>query len=210
MAVTASLKGQNNAGLYTLMAANLAFFYGVVQHDAILAGNWAETGRRLAEAIPAGLGLALTAVLNAQLSAEAKARIVFLRWRDPLPGSEAFTKHALSDPRVDVGALETLFGPLPVTAREQNALWYRLYKSVSSEPSVMQVHRAFLFTRDYACLALFAWAFLGAAGLVQIPSLRTALGYLAVLGAQFLLARRAARTHGVRFVTTVLALKSAG
>lgn len=205
-----SLKGQNSAGLYALMAANLALFYGVVQHDAILAGDWAETASRLAEAIPAGLGLALTGLLNAQLPAEAKARIVFLRWRDPLPGSEAFTKHGPADPRVDVAALESAFGPLPVMPREQNALWYKLYKSVSSDASVTQVHRAFLFTRDYACLALFAWVVLGAAGFVQIPSVRTALGYVAVLGAQFLLARRAARTHGVRFVTTVLALKSAG
>lgn len=204
-----SLKGQNSAGLYALMAANLALFYGVVQHDAILAGDWAETASRLAEAIPAGLGLALTGLLNAQLPAEAKARIVFLRWRDPLPGSEAFTKHGPADPRVDVAALESAFGPLPVMPREQNALWYKLYKSVSSDASVTQVHRAFLFTRDYACLALFAWVVLGAAGFVQIPSVRTALGYVAVLGAQFLLARRAARTHGVRLVTTVLALKSA-
>jgi hypothetical protein len=191
------------------MAANLALFYGVVQHDAILAGDWAETARQLAEAIPAGLGLAVTGLLNAQLPAEAKARIVFLRWRDPLPGSEAFTKHGPADPRVDVAALESAFGPLPVTPREQNALWYKLYKSVSSDASVTQVHRAFLFTRDYACLALFAWVVLGSAGFVQIPSVRTALGYVAVLGAQFLLARRAARTHGVRLVTTVLALKSA-
>jgi len=92
------------------------------------------------------VGIALTGVLNAQLSAEAKARIVFLRWRDPLPGSEAFTKHALSDPRIDMAALKATLGPLPVAPREQNALWYKLYKTVGSEPAVSQVHRAFLFT----------------------------------------------------------------
>jgi len=135
---------------------------------------------------------------------------VFLRRRDPLPGSEAFTKHALSDPRVDMAALERSFGPLPVTPREQNALWYKMYKSVGSEPAVSQVHRAFLFTRDYACLTLVAFLILGIAGLIQIPSRTTALGFIGLLAVQFLLARRAARTHGVRFVTTVLALKSAG
>ena len=205
----ASLKGQNTAGLYALMAVNLAVFYGAVQHDAILAGNWAETARQLGDLVPAGVGLALTGILNAQLSPEAKARIVFLRWRDPLPGCEAFTKHAHSDPRVDLAALEAMCGKLPVTAREQNALWYSLYKSVGSDPSVTQVHRAYLFTRDYTCLALFACAVLGVAGFLQMPSSRTAFLYLALLIAQFLLARRAARNHGVRFVTTVLALKSA-
>ena len=205
-----SLKGQNSPGLYALMAANLALFYGVVQHDVILAGNWAEAARRLGEVVHAGIGIALTGVLNAQLPADAKARIVFLRWRDPLPGSEAFTKHGPSDPRVDMAALERAFGPLPTAPREQNALWYKMYKSAVSEPAVSQVHRVFLFTRDYACLSLFALAVLGVAGFVQIPSRATAIRFLAVLAAQFLLARRAARNHGVRFVTTVLALKGAG
>jgi threonine dehydrogenase-like Zn-dependent dehydrogenase len=31
---------------------------------------------------------------------------VFLQWRVPLPGAEAFTKHAQVDPRVDLAALE--------------------------------------------------------------------------------------------------------
>ena len=207
--MTLSLKGQNSLPLYGLMAANLAMFFGAVQHDAILRGDWMEAARHFGEAIPAGIGIALTGLLNAQLSADAKARIVFLRWRDPLPGSEAFTKHAPADPRVDLAALTAAIGPLPVTPRDQNALWYKLYKSVASDPAVGQVHRAFLFTRDYACLALFAFVILGIAGFAQIPSARTAFGWLALLAVQFLLARRAARTHGVRFVTTVLALKSA-
>jgi hypothetical protein len=118
-----SLKGQNSPGLYALMAANLAFFYGVVQHNVILAGNWAEIVGRLSGIVPAGVGIALTGVLNAQLPADAKARIVFLRWHDPLPGSEAFTKHGPSDARVDMGALERAVGPLPTAPREQNALW---------------------------------------------------------------------------------------
>ncbi len=205
----ASLKGQNSLGLYALMAANLVVFFGVVQHDAILAGDWTEAVRRVGEVIPAGIGIALTSVLNAQIPPDAKARIVFLRWRDPLPGSQAFTKHGPADPRVDMKALESSFGPLPTAAREQNALWYRMYKSVGSDPAVSQVHRAFLFTRDYACLALFALLVLGTAGFIQIPSARTALGFAGLLAIQFLLARRAARTHGVRFVTTVLALKGA-
>jgi hypothetical protein len=152
----------------------------------------------------------VTGVLNAQLSADAKARIVFWRWRDPLPGSEAFTKYAESDSRVDLAALQAAFGPLPATPREQNALWCKMYKSVGSEPAVRQVHRALLFTRDYACLALLALPILGIAGFVQIPSTATAFGFAALLAIQFLLARRAAKVHGARFVTTVLALKSGG
>ena len=61
---------------------------------------------------------------------DAKARIVFLRWQNPLPGSCAFTRYAAADPRINlVGVLEQAHGPLPTDLGQQNALWYKLYKS---------------------------------------------------------------------------------
>jgi hypothetical protein len=39
-------------------------------------------------------------------------------------------------------------GPLPTDPRQQNALWYILYKSVGDDPSVSQLHREFLSARD--------------------------------------------------------------
>jgi hypothetical protein len=203
-----SLKSQNSAGLYALMAGNVAVCYVALQHGSIFSGNWTEAAKHISEALPAGIGIALTGVINAQLSADAKARIVFLRWHNPLPGSEAFSKYALSDPRVDVRALDATYGPLPVSPREQNALWYKMYKSVSTDPSVIQVHRSFLFTRDYACLSLFALLILGVASIVQIGLRTTTFTVTGVMALQFLLARRAARVHGLRFVTTVLAIKA--
>ena len=56
-------------------------------------------------------------------------------------------------------------------------------------------------------MALLMLVVLGIAGFVFAPSLTTALGYSALLMAQFGLAGQAARNHGNRFVTTVLALK---
>ncbi len=126
------------------------------------------------------------------------------------PGSEAFTQHAKDDPRVDIASLEKAYGPLPTELRKQNELWYRLYKSVASDPAVTQVHRAFLFARDYTCLALMMAIVLGITGFFQIPSAGTALSYSMVLVLQFVLAGQAARNHGRRFVTTVLALKGTG
>ncbi len=205
-----SLKDKNRLGLFGLMAANLAVFYTAVQNDAIFAGDWMAFVRHLDAALPAGVGIALTGIINAQLTPEAKSRIVFLRWNNPLPGSEAFTRYAYCDPRVDIASVERAHGPFPTDPRKQNELWYRLYKSVESEPAVMQVHRAFLFARDYACLTLMMAIVLGIAGFLQIPSTGTALSYLVVLVLQFALASQAARNHGRRFVTTVLALKGAG
>jgi hypothetical protein len=141
-AMDKSLKDSNKLALYLMMAANLAFFYAVVQTNAIMTDNWLTLIRNLAGTLPAGLGLILTGIINAQLSSEAKSRIVFIRWTNSLPGCEAFTRHAKADPRVDVSSIERSYGPLPTDPREQNALWYRLYKSVEAEPSVRQVHRS--------------------------------------------------------------------
>jgi len=207
-AMSDSLKDYKPA-LFGLMAANIAFYYAVVQNDAIIAGDWISLAKNLEGILPAGLGLVLTGVINAQLSPEMKARLVFMSWRDPLPGCKAFTCHAQSDARVDAACLELTYGPLPTAPREQNALWYKLYKTIEQDPAVRQVHRAFLFTRDYTSLALMFVIVLGAAGFIQIPSTRVAFIYLGLLLLQFVLAGQAARNHGKRFVTTVLAIKGA-
>ena len=208
MNVETSLKTGNAAGLFALVTANVAVYLVLLQQQALFSGDWTQALKGLSAAVPPTLGMILTALLNAQLSAEAKARIIFLRWNNPLPGAQAFSKYAHSDPRVDVAALKKAYGSLPRSPRDQNALWYKMYKSVQSDPAVTQVHRAFLFMRDYACLSLFAVLVFGIAGVVQFASLQTALIYLSGLVAQFLLARRAASVHGRRFVCTVLALKS--
>lgn len=204
-----SLKEANRLGLYGLMAANLGFFHAVTESNRILAGDWGAIARDAGNALPAGIAIALTGIVNAQLSATAKARLAFWRWNNPLPGCEAFSRHAADDPRVDTSALNRLYGPLPTEPRDQNTLWYKLYRSVDSVPSVVQAHRAFLFARDYASLAFMLVLLLGTAGFIQISSLKTAAAYLAILVLQYVLASRAARVNGRRLVTTVLALKAA-
>lgn len=209
MKMSSSLKEANKLPLYAVLMANLTLYYLVVKTDAIFGGQWLDLARSLPDAMPAGFGLVLAGILNAQLSPDAKARIVFLRWENALPGCEAFTRYAQSDPRINIAALESKFGPLPTEPRDQNSLWYRLYKTVQSDSSVMQVHREFLFARDYTCLALMMMVFLGISGFFQIPSSGTAFIYLSLLLVQFILTNQAARNHGRRFVQTVLAIKGA-
>jgi len=203
-----SLKDKNRWPLYVTMAANLVILYVAITTGDIISGRWLEVVGHAPGVLPAGLGLVLTGVLNAQLSSEAKARIVFLRWADALPGSQAFSRHAKADPRVDIRSLERVYGPLPRAPKEQNALWYQLYQTVKSDPAVAQSHREFLFSRDYHCLSMMMVPVLGTAGYMKIPSTESALLYLAFLVVQFLLTGRAARNHGRRFVTTVLAIKA--
>ncbi|EHP42302.1 hypothetical protein OR16_15274 [Cupriavidus basilensis OR16] len=52
-------------------------------------------------------------LLTGLLSHEAKARLVYWRIRNPLPGSQAFTKYAPADARTDMKALARNVGALP-------------------------------------------------------------------------------------------------
>jgi len=205
-----SLKDANRTPLVIAAIVNAALFYCVVQTDAIVAGNWLALLRGWMVAVPAGAAVVLVGVLNAQVDSKNKARLVFWRWKNPMPGSEAFTRHGARDERVNLKAIRKTVGTLPTLPEEQNKLWYRLYQTVAAHPSVEQVHREFLFARDFACMAAVLIVTLGPIGFVLIPSTKTAAIYLAVLIVEYLLATRAARVHGARFVTTVLALKGAG
>ena len=205
-----SLKDTNKAALLAAMLANLAIFLLFIQSGTLFAGGWNEMLKVIENALPAGVGLIFIGVLNAQLSSQAKARLVCWRWNNPLPGAEAFSRYALGDSRVDMATLGKAHGPLPTSAREQNTLWYRLFKSVENDDAVTHAHREFLFTRDYACMSLMIFAVFGVASLVKIgPGPQTYL-YVALLAVQFVLTLIAARNHGRRLVCTVLALKSAG
>lgn len=205
-----SLKDQNRWPFLLVVLANVAVFYLVVKTGALTAHGVDELVKNWKSALPSGATFVLTSVLNEFLSTSAKARIVFWRWKDPLPGSQAFTKYAQVDPRVDIAELSAKFGPLPTKPHDQNALWYKLYKSVGGDAAVQEIHRNFLFTRDYATASLLLLLVLGGLGFWLIPSVLTASLYCLAMLAQYLLTRQAAKNHGVRFVTTVLAIKSAG
>jgi hypothetical protein len=207
--VSGELKSQNKLALATVLMLNLAVYLAAVRSRPISVGAWTEVLENPTALLPATVGILLSGLLSGQIPAEAKARLVFWRWKDPLPGSRAFTLYVRADPRIDVERLQGKVGDFPVSPNEQNALWYRLYRTVADHPAVTQAHREFLFFRDYATLSFLALAILGVAGMLQIPSLSLAALYLAALLAQFLLSARAAKVHGIRFVGTVLALKSA-
>jgi hypothetical protein len=159
--------------------------------------------------LPAGFLVVAVVVINAIFSPTAKARLVFLRWKHPLPGSRAFSKLAKTDTRIDLDKLRAKIGVFPKAPARQNAVWYSLYKSIENDPAVSQVHKIYLLTRDYAVFAALFIPILGGLALVQFPTFTIALSYAGSLIVQFVLVVRAARTHGFRFVTTVRARASA-
>lgn len=203
------LKDQYRWQLWIIVAINTLFLYGVAQANAIKVDGLRAIFIGAQNLLPVGVALIVATVLNGLLSADAKGRVVFLRWHHALPGHRAFNELAARDPRIDVAVLEKIHGgPLPTDPVEQNRTWYRMYKSIENDPAVRQAHRDYLFMRDYTGLCTVFIFLYGAVGMFTIPSMRVGLMYLAVLAAQFMLVRQAACNYGTRFVTTVLARKT--
>lgn len=201
-----SLKDLNRPLLILVVVANVAAYF------LVSAGDFSVTAIKSALLdiegyAPATLIAVVVGVLNAQLDPILKARIVFWRWRHPLPGCFAFTKYVASDPRIDSQALNQIDGSLPTDPEDQNRLWFKWYREFQNEPSVLQVHREFLFTRDWASLLV-----LMAVGLVPLGYWQMGVAggsiFAGLILIQYILVMIAARNHGVRFVTNVLACKS--
>ncbi len=204
------LKEGNRIYVGLIVIVNSLQLYAVAQESTISIAGMKALLTESTNLLPVGFALIVTTVANGLLSAETKARLVFLRWKNALPGHRAFSKYAASDPRVDIAKLKRLCGnKLPEDPAEQNRTWYRLYKTVESNPSVLQVQRDFLLMRDYAGLAALFVVVFGAMAVIEVPSWRVCLTYCFFLVAQFVLVRQAASTYGARFVTTVLAEKAA-
>ena len=105
-----------------------------------------------------GGGVVLAGTANGLLSADTKARIVYWRWSNPLPGNFAFSRYAERDARIDTAALRRAVGDWPSDPRQQNAVWYRLYKRFEHEPAVIDVHRHFLFACGHAAIGSLMFA----------------------------------------------------
>jgi hypothetical protein len=205
-----SLKEGNRIYVGLIIAVNSLLLYAVAQESTISVAGLKALLTESTNLLPVGFALIVTTVANGLLSAEVKARLVFLRMKHALPGHRAFSKYAASDPRVDISNLMKICGnKFPDDPVEQNRTWYRLYKTVEGNPSVLQVQRDFLLMRDYVGLAVLFVVVFGSMALIEVSSWRVSLTYCLFLVAQFVLVRQAASTYGIRFVTTVLAEKAA-
>lgn len=203
------LKKSNKAALRSFAAINVVLFWGifVVGVDlSTIPDLWGTIS------VKDGLFVAVaplaTFVIDGLLTADAKARLVYWRWQSPLPGSNAFSKHLLNEPRANSEQLNQRWGPLPQAPHEQNSLWYRMYKHVETEFRVHEANRAWLLARDLTGYAVVLLPCLGVPTLVMDTPETAAPAYLAFLSLQYLLIMLAARTYGIRFVCTVLATAS--
>jgi hypothetical protein len=204
-----SLKDQNRWHLWLLIAVNSAAFYAALNFSDFESSGFRALINSATQLLPVGIATVVTTIANGLLSADMKARLVFLRWHHALPGNRAFSKYARRDPRIDRVRLAQMTDKEALhTPEAENAIWYRLYKEVHNDPSVQQVHREFLLLRDYAGLAALFLIGFGTVAIFTVQPPKVLAVYCLLLIAQFITVRHAAATYGIRFVTTVLALKA--
>ena len=204
-----ALKDENRWQLWLTIALNAVVFYALVQSSTIATVGWKGLFTTAPDLLPVGFAFIVTSIVNGLLSANMKARLVFSRWTNALPGHRAFSQHASADPRVDLGPLEGYLGDkFPDGPEAENKAWYRIFKEVETAPEVNHIHRELLFARDYTSFSLIFLLVLGPAALVLAQTSRVALAYCFALLLQFMVVRHAAATYGARFVCTVLAVKS--
>ncbi len=163
-----------------------------------------ESGVKLDSSILSTLFYFISLALVYFLPPELKHRLVFLRWKNPLPGSRAFSELVDKDTRISKEDLEREYGTFPVEPDEQNGLWYKIYKTKQSDKVVQNSHGRWLLFRDIFCTAFVV--FLPASIFTcwhsgVLAGVLFSLVYLAALVALWI----CARNTGVRFTCNVLA-----
>lgn len=204
------LKGKNAVYLWSFIGANLAVFLSLVVSRQFASASidhfWGRVTTKdgiIAACIPI-----LAIVLSGVLSDTGKARLVFWRWRNPLPGCRVFTDLIGTDPRIDVPALRRKHGDFPNDPQAQNALWFRLYKQHRTIRLVWEAHKIYLLTRDMATIAAVFVVLFTTGVLAASVNWKTSLWYVGALTVQYVLVASAAQNYGKRFVLDVLSEES--
>jgi hypothetical protein len=214
MADGKSLK-EKNAGLIraAMIGHIVAFAWIAAEPLRLLSMNDRMLAARLeATAAPGTAAFGLIVVASLLLLGLIKPgwrdRVIHWRWHDPLPGCRAFTSVGPLSNHVDMEKLEAQYGPLPLTGREQNQLFYRIYREFREDVGVLDAHGRYLAARDIGTITAlvmiplpwFAWWASGNG--------ERALIYCVVLFLVYGLCVIAAKNYSWRMVQHVLALAS--
>lgn len=210
-----SLKNANQPKMITFVVANLILAgtalaghekVASLLHDGVK-GDWALLARVVG--LPA-IGSLAVGLLGWLVPREWKEVLVF--WRlgpGRLPSSQAFTKIAPNDPRIDMKQLSARVGSLPSDSVQQNTVWYSVYRKHSKEAAVKDANGAYLLYRDMAALTpILLFTTIPLAVAVDASAGRT-VGLMIGVSVEFLLLVVAARNGGLRLVANVLAIEAA-
>lgn len=204
-----SLKTINSVSLLGVLTFNLVALITTIKFGSLLSANFSDIQKDWQKYLPSVVGSAVMVILNGLISSDMKARIIFLRWHNFLPGCFAFSKYAPSDPRIDISTLQRKVGKFPRAPHAQNALWYKLYKSVDDDVMVRDAQRHYLLARDWTTLCILLLIATGPIAFFQTEFFSSIAFYVGLLVFQILIAHQAARQYGIRFVTNVMAVIAA-
>jgi hypothetical protein len=130
--------------------------------------------------------------------------IIFWKVKNPLPGSRAFTELALKDPRIDIKELENRYGKLPTEPRDQNALWYKIFKEKQDEKIIHASHGHWLLFREIVVISVMIALLLVPISLfINFGKISTIYAFLVLV--QYLILRQVAVNAAERFTCNVLA-----
>ena len=206
------LKTKNAPYIWTFLGVNIALLLAIrlsgTADLASLNAIWSQL--TLKDGIAAAALPILAVILAGVLGDTGKARIVFWRLWNPLPGCRAFSRFVHEDPRINSAALMAKLGELPAEPRQQNALWYIIYKKQAEKATVVQAHKVYLLARDLTAVSAVLLCLFPAAVIASNMTLRLKLGYTGYLVLQYVITAAAARNYGNRFVTNVLVEESSG
>jgi hypothetical protein len=201
-----SLKSLNMKWLVLMAVADMLVILFFVAPELVKEASFTQVGigRVLTTTVMPVIVLLIINVLPHSV----KATLVYWKPLGVLPGTEAFTKHAPADPRIDMAALKKNVSVLPTDPTAQNAKWYKLYKLVQNEPAVAEAHKLFLMYRDMAVISL-TLVFLVPVALIIVDATSSIPWAVGLFVIQYLVTALSARWSGIRFVCNVLAIHSA-
>jgi hypothetical protein len=102
------LKGKNAAYLWSFIGANIAIFLSLIVSRQFASASIDHFWQRVTtkDGIIAACIPILAIVLSGVLSDAGKARLVFWRWRNPLPGCRVFTQLIGTEPSNRCGSIK--------------------------------------------------------------------------------------------------------
>jgi hypothetical protein len=205
--MTKTLKEQNSKLIWVFFSFNVVLFYIVGLSQII---NFSELEIKSFITVRGVWVLIvplLLFVLNGIVSSDFKAILSFWRFKNPLPACRAFSFYADKDDRIDKNFLTSKFGQLPVLPKEQNSLWYKIYKKHQENPVVKKSHKDFLLARDITSVS-FLFFIVGGISMLILSVESVKWLYVIYLLVQFIIFSIVAQNHGKRFVCNALAIET--
>lgn len=192
------------------VAAHIAIAWSLVNFGSLNIVATNSTWERLIQqnGMIGALFPVISLVLEGFIRNRWKEILVFWRIKNSLPGHRVFSELAPDDSRIDLVRLEARHGTLPTTPKDQNRLWYRIYKKHTDKPLILEVHKKYLMARDIAAISFFL-VFVGV-GLVAWFRIWNKAGawYLGFVACEYIILAVTAQNYGKRFVCNVLADES--